>query len=158
LKTVTLGLISIFFVACGKGGSPNELRRVPSPNGNYDAVLANFPSGAIGSYELGILLEPRGTRIPTDSGEAEAYASVLGEKIDRDAITWIDDHTLLLKYPAGSEVWKFQSLWMYVTNPERREFTTIEVVLERQPLRAPATGQEWQVVPAEFRRRGGGKE
>jgi len=122
-------------IACSKP-QPQEVQRFPSPSGEWDAVLVEWPTSALDGFLTGVVLLSRGEKI-----SAKSRGSITGEAIDPTGIHWTGERELSVKYAAGSQLYTFENRWYAPTAYTGKDATFVEIVAVRQSLAASPTGK-----------------
>jgi hypothetical protein len=114
--------------ACQAGAeAPIERGRLVSPNGEFDAVLAEWPTNATVGFVFGVAFVIHGQVLP-----AKMDSTVVSSSLSVNGLRWVDDKTFEVQYPTGAQIYSFQNRWY---PPDALKGVTnrhIEIILNRR--------------------------
>ena len=112
---------------CGcEQAPPVEKGRVASPDGRFDAIVVEFPSGALGNSGFGIVILEHNTKIPEKN-----YPSLVNTYLSVEKVHWLSNSLLEVGYEAGTTIYSFNNMWSKVAEPGQVT-PQIELILKRQ--------------------------
>ena len=95
-----------------------ELRRVASPDGKYEAVVTRGNAGAMTSYRYGVCIVPSGAVFDPKDAVFDS------NDLDSSDVSWSDRRTLEIVHAPG-RIWYYESTWPYPRKSEDVDSVTV---------------------------------
>ncbi|HHT28628.1 MAG TPA: hypothetical protein GXZ82_15495 [Firmicutes bacterium] len=135
---LVFGVLSFIVIIGGVGltmvlsrvslGEYEEIGRVPSPDGAYEAVLVEWDPGAIGSTQSYLYLVPTGTPFEAEKGEFK-HEVFCGYEVSMQNIIWTGPRDLMIRY-ANDVIRLYENYWFDIQVGEFQLEPTVDIFLQ----------------------------